>query len=205
MTREGNYEKQLSAAQRQFRTLDYREIAARFSLPMRGGDLTVVFLNEQYRISAETGALLRCADGQRADFNTGMTVFDMLANPNGLPVLSGRWCDHSHFNAVRGGTLAGELKLSDAAARHFSGRTERLKETCRAIGAQEIADGDFSCLLPLFPFFPLRLRFYDADEEFPAKLQLLWDENTPRYMRYETTFYAANAVFARLAAPADGK
>ena len=60
-------------------------------------------------------------------------------------------------------------------------------------------------MLPLFPFFPLRLRFYDADEEFPAKLQLLWDENTPRYMRYETTFYAANAVFARLAAPADGK
>ena len=199
MQREGNYAKQLLAAQRQFRTLAYREIAERFSLPMCGNDLMIVFLGESYRISAETGELLCCSDGREADFNTGMTIFDMLANPNGRPVLSGRWCDHSNFNAVRGGTLTGELKLSDKTAQCFAGKTQALRRACAAIGARETAGGDYSCMLPLFPFFPLRLRFYDADEEFPAKLQLLWDENTPRCLHYETTFYAAGAVFARLA------
>ena len=49
---------------------------------------------------------------QPAGFHAGMTIFDMLTNPDGLPVLSGQWCAHASLNAVQGGTLKGELGLS---------------------------------------------------------------------------------------------
>ena len=45
---------------------------------------------------------------------------------------------------------------------------------------------------------PVLLRFWSADEEFPAQLQLLWDRNTCRYLRYETTFYLSGEILRRL-------
>ena len=35
------------------------------------------------------------------------------------------------------------------------------------------------------------MKFYHSDEEFPASITLLWDENTLQYMYYETVFYVA--------------
>ena len=53
--------------------------------------------------------------------------------------------------------------------------------------------------LPLFPFLPLVLQFWDSDEEFGPVVKIMWDENVLRYMHYETTFYAVSHLWRRLA------
>ena len=58
--------------------------------------------------------------------------------------------------------------------------------------------GDFSAVLPVLPFFPVLLRFWEADDEFPAQLQFLWDRNSMRYLTYETSFYTHGAILDRL-------
>lgn len=58
--------------------------------------------------------------------------------------------------------------------------------------------GDMGYEIPVFPFFPLRLRFYYGDEEFPAQLSVLFDENTLQYMHYETTYYVVNCLMGRV-------
>ncbi|MDR1028500.1 MAG: DUF3786 domain-containing protein [Clostridiales Family XIII bacterium] len=45
---------------------------------------------------------------------------------------------------------------------------------------------------------PLYFRFYESDEEFPARITLLWDENTLRFVHYETLYYIAELFFKRL-------
>jgi hypothetical protein len=35
------------------------------------------------------------------------------------------------------------------------------------------------------------LKFYHSDEDFPAGLTFLWDENTLQFIHYETVFYIA--------------
>lgn len=193
-----NYAIQLAGAERGFLRYNTEEIADRFSLRRDASAIYVTFLAQELRIDRETARITHVSDGSPAGFNAGMTVFDILTNPNGLPALTGRWCAHGHFNAVQSGTLSGRLGVSDSLAAPFAGKRDLLRAACKALGAQPEESGDYACVLPLFPFFPVLLRFWEADEEFPAKLDLLWDERTTRYLRYETTFYTTAAVFDRL-------
>lgn len=195
-----NYDLQLLAAQRSFLRYDLDGLAARFALETDEEYLYLPFLGRLHRIGRAT-ALVEAGEGGLwlpAGFHAAMTVFDMLTNPNGFPVLSGQWCAHASLNAVRGGTLKSELTLSPELAAPFAGKCAQLRRACEALGAMPAEKGDYACILPLFPWFPVLLRFYEADEEFPAQLMLLWDKYTTRYLRYETTFYASHAIFNRL-------
>ena len=80
----------------------------------------------------------------------------------------------------------------------FAGRTEALAAACEKMGGEKAGAGDVSYNLPVFQALKLRLSFWDADDEFPASLSLLWDENVLDFMRYETTFYAAGYLLDRL-------
>ena len=194
-----NYDLQLQSAERGFLRYDMEEIAAQFSLRCDKSALYVTFLAESFRVDRRTGRITRETDGTPASFHAAMTMFDLLTRPHGLPALSGQWCAHEHFNAVRGGTLSGRLAVEPSSlAAPFTGRREELGRICGLLGGHDVPLGDYACILPLFPFFPVCLRFWDADEEFPAQLQILWDKNTDRYLHFETTFYATHAIFDRL-------
>ena len=59
--------------------------------------------------------------------------------------------------------------------------------------------------LPVFQALKLRLSFWDADDEFPASMNLQWDEHILDFMRYETTFYAAGFILNRLREEAENE
>ena len=190
-----NYDIQLRNAAQAFCAYDTAKLAKKFGLPFDENDIKLNLLGESCQLCRKSGKLFR--DGLDLGFELSMTVYDMLTNPYGKPVLSGQWCAHTHFNAVRGGTLSGKLEVSSQMD-FLSGKMDALREVCDKLGAREVHGGDFSAEFPLFDFFPVLLRFYDADEEFAPQLQLLWDANTTRYLRYETTFYAAGAILRRI-------
>ena len=54
--------------------------------------------------------------------------------------------------------------------------------------------GDAGFSFTIFRDLKVQLKFYRADEEFPASLTLLWDVNTLEFMKYETVFYVAGAL-----------
>ena len=51
--------------------------------------------------------------------------------------------------------------------------------------------GDLGFRFPVFGDLSVILKFYRADEDFPASLTLLWDENMLQFVFYETVFYMA--------------
>ena len=178
-------------------------IAARFALRRDETYLYLELLHEPLRLSRADGAAERQHGGvwMPAPFGAAMTAYDLLSNPNGFPVLAGQWCSHDSFNAVQAGTLQGQLKASvtPPAAQHFSGHVDRLRQAVARLGGTPTdGPGDFSAVLPVLPFFPVLLRFWEADDEFPAQLQFLWDRNSMRYLTYETSFYTHGAILDRL-------
>jgi hypothetical protein len=56
---------------------------------------------------------------------------------------------------------------------------------------EERAEDEVEFSFPVFDELTVRLKFYHADEDFPASLVLLWEENTLQYIYYETVFYIA--------------
>ena len=65
---------------------------------------------------------------------------------------------------------------------------------CKALGGTEEKGGDAAFRLEMLPFLPMILRFWDADDEFPASLQILVDRNILSYMHYETMMFAIGHI-----------
>jgi hypothetical protein len=63
---------------------------------------------------------------------------------------------------------------------------------------QQLPGGDIGYAIELIDGLRVFVQLWHGDEEFPPRLRFLWDENTTRYIRYETTWYAVGLLIRRL-------
>ena len=190
-----NYEYARDRSRPEFLRHDQEEMIRRFSLRRDAAYLYLPFAGAEYRISRKTGEVERlCPEAGEcpADYEETMTVYDVLCHEN--PGVGTEWCLVNSLPGVGQNSGVGENIETDDAAR-IRKNPEAFRRACRKLGGREIPLGDIGFEIPLFPFFPVRLRFYFADEEFPAQISILFHNLTLQYMHYETTYYAAACLF----------
>ncbi len=197
--RRNNYTLMAERARALFLTFDQPAMCDRLGLPMTESEIPVRFLGEELRIRRADGRVLR-PDGSEAGFHAVLSVYDALARSNS-PRLSGEFVPTAALHGIRG-THAVHENLHSPAAQRFAGRADALAAALRALGGQPWGKGDVSCILDVFDFFPVCVRFWDADEEFPASLQFLWDANALDFLHYETLWYVMDALIERIIAAA---
>ena len=93
------------------------------------------------------------------------------------------------------------LTFTKKAAALFDGHLSELKTACEKLGGipeKRMAGADITCRIPVTHFFPVLLQFWEGDDEFPPKLQLMWDRNAISFLHFETTFYLQCDLFERL-------
>ena len=190
-----NYALQAEDARLRFLTYDQ----AAMPVPMDDDFLHLRFCGSDYRICRADGHIFRRAQDrwQRADSHGEvLTIFDYLcdAKPGrtaaGVFVSMASLGSHVHTGLASG---SGPLERAIDADPGF------FRRVCLDLGGQESTGGDLSFDLFLFPDLPVRLRFWHADEEFPPKLDLLWDKNALYFLRYETLWYAAGVLRRQIA------
>lgn len=196
-----NYKIQTEYARNIILRYDQETLIQNFSLEHNKDFLFLNFVHRPYRIHRTSG-LVEYLDAQHlwreGGFNEVLSIYDMICNPKGKPVLSGEWSPVGNLGGMKNASEAvGESGLNTY-GKYFAGKTAVLTDVCQRLGGTPAPMGDVSFYLPVFDFFPVYLRFYDEDEEFPAQLQLLWDKNTCLYIHYETTFYIAGHLFHTL-------
>lgn len=195
-----NYDQMLENARKLFLTYDQAAMVEKFHLEQDGRYLYLPFAGLPYRIERATGKLQWMDEADcphAAGFNDGMTVYDILCWSRPDCSLSGQY---GPINSVASSYHTSGLgdTLFDSDATFFAARPEALVRACQALGGTPEGKGDIAYRLEVFPFFPVRVQFWQADEDFPASLQLHWDMNTLDYLHYETTYYLAGHLFARL-------
>ena len=193
-----NYEKSQDAAARAFLRYDQSAMIRKFDLSHDADALYITFVDRPHRVDRHTGLVTVVSTGEKADFNAAMSIYDLLCDSQPLCHLSHEWVNVASLSAIQGGTLAksGDLFLISAA--DFTGQTAALDRACRALHGIPQPKGDVAYQLALFPFLPVLLRFWDADEDFPASLQVLLDKNTLKFIHYETLMYALSHLMRRL-------
>ena len=76
---------------------------------------------------------------------------------------------------------------------------EELTQRCKALGAELLpTNADFCARFDFAPRYPVWLKIWFADEEFPASGRLLLDESAPHYLTIEDAVTAASLILDRL-------
>ena len=193
-----NYQLQLAQAKKHFLTYDQQELIDRCRLRFDEDYFYVRFLGDEYRICRRSGDMQRhCGhwvDGN--SFGEVMTILDWLcdSSPNRFP--ANRWVNivsqghYFHRNLQEDG--------EDPDAVLFAANPKAFAAVCEAMGGERLPGADVGYAIEVIDGLRIFVRLWLADEEFPAKLNCLWDENVLRYIRYETTWYAQGLLLRRL-------
>ena len=194
-----NYKIQAAQAKKLFLAYEQQELISRCHLKSDDTYLYVKFLSEPYRIHRHTGDMERFCRGAWKDgnsFGEVMTILDWLCDSRTDRYITGRWV----MLATLGGSVHTNLQdnREDANARLFDTDVELFIKACEALGGEKETRADVAYSIELLDGLRVLVQLWRADEEFPAQLNFMWDENTTRYIRYETTWYATGLLINRI-------
>ena len=197
-----NYEKAKISMARVFLQYDQAAMINKYSLEHDSGWLYITFINRIYRINRKTGNVQWSADKFETVCEAGhdetMTIYDVLCYADDACYLSHEFVNISSLSSVRTGNLSQNSGFFQNTAEFFNGKTAELRNACITLSGKELGKGDVAFELKIFPFLPIIIRFWEADDEFPASLQILADRNILDYMHYETLMFALTHLFSRL-------
>ena len=172
-------------------TCDIPGAIRRYGLREDAQYLYADYMTRSYRIDKESGLVEWCKGGnaQEADFNEVLTLYDLLFYAKEGAALSGAFTPVQNLTKVqttavyagKGGMLRYEA--------YWDARTEELAAACERLGGVPDGKGDVSYRIPFFQNLSMIMQFWRSDEDFPASLQFLFDENTLQFLHYETTWY----------------
>ncbi|MDO4344408.1 MAG: DUF3786 domain-containing protein [Eubacteriales bacterium] len=170
--------------------------------------LYIQFAGRRYRIHRSSGSVSWSEDffqsEEKANYNEAMTIYDVLCCSKADCRLAGEWVNVGSLSAVRGGSLVKNNHFFGDAGKYFEGKARLLACACEKLHGRKTEKGDVAYELDMFSFLPVILRFWEADEEFPASLQILVDKNILDYMHYETVMFAVSHILERLKSECDG-
>lgn len=155
-------------------------------------DETYLYLNYYqcpYRLRLKDGVLMRRSGDEWTEelyFNEAMAVYHLLYYTRDLPVVSGKWVPSHTIDGVVSRNPSVKDPLLSPFEKMYEGKTEELRRACLSAGGQEIKAGDAAFEFRAFPQVPLRLVFWDQDEDFPARVQILVDQCVTDFVHYET-------------------
>ncbi len=199
MAQEGNYTLQMQQAKSWFLTYDQEALIQKHQLRHNDHYLYLTFLSEPHRLSRATGDLERLHRGQWLDANTHsrvMTLLDLLCDSREDRHLQGRLKSMQSFGLQFHENLLEDRK--DPRAQRCDRDLEGFCRACATLGGRPVGRCDAGFSLPLFRELEITLQFWASDEDFPPRLRFLWDENALQYLRYETMYFAVNALWGRL-------
>ena len=184
-----NYQISRDRAQEYFLGFDQQKLIDVWQLSHDADWLYTDFLGKPYRICRATGRVIRMADEQEAGFEEALSIFDLLCHEGEVKSCSGRFAP---VNSLKGRPPIGVgVDFHAKTASCFDRDPERFRQACLELGGTPMALGDIGFSFPVFAGLRVQVKFYHADEDFPASVVLLWDENMLQYAYYETVFYIA--------------
>ena len=199
MARTNNYLIQAMQAKQRFLTYDQNRLIQKFQLPHDVNHLYVTLLRRRYRIERSTGDMEKeAAAGWKAadSFEEIMTLLDLVCDSKEDRFLTGRWKNLTDFGLMFHRSLL-EGK-ADPWAEKFQADTDGFRKACLALGGKSFPRGDLAYAIELFDGLSILVQLWFGDEEFPAALRFLWDENALMYLKYETMHFAKGLLLDKI-------
>ena len=199
MARVDNYAIQTAQAKARFRTYDQNALISKMKLAFDEIYLYIPMLGQPHRIHRQTGDMERLSGGSWISANSHsevLTLLDLLCDSRQDRFLNGKWKNMSAFGLMFHQNLLEGRR--DPWADRFESDPEGFRKACLSLGGIPFPTGDIAYAIELFDGFPVVIQLWFGDEEFPASLRFLWDENALMYIKYETMYFAKGLLLERL-------
>lgn len=186
-----NYEIQVEQSAELFLEYDQETMVKRFDLEHDDGYLYIEYFGSRYRVDRTTG-LVSCIGGRAARFNEAMVIYDMLCCSKEGATLSGEWVLLGSLHPSSNFTT--ENSMFESFTNALSGRTDELKAACEKLGGIAQSKADVGYVFEAFPFFPILFQFWEADEDFGANVNFLFDTSALNFLHFETAWYVVGQL-----------
>ena len=198
MERRDNYAITAARVRQLFAEYDQQALARKVGAKLDGEYFYVDFLSERYRIHRPTGDISRFhgdAWVEANSFGEVLTLMDLICDSREDRHPTGNWRNMRDFGH---GFHQQLLEQRDPWAERFQEQPEMFAKACEALGGEKYPLGDVAYSIPVFDDLRVLIQLWFGDEEFPAQLRYLWDENALQYLKYETMFYAVPLILKRI-------
>jgi len=202
-TRE-DFEIALALACKDLEQRDPRQQAEKAGVPWtptgqgEGGYAEVPFLGTPYLIHSPAGDVHYREDlGKEPALWEKILILHYFNSSDGTPMTN----EHISFKEVREAMLYlpnFEKRAVAPLLGRFGGNPEKILGPSQHLGGQKEELGDFSVTIPVLPRVPITLVFWKKDEEFEARLTVLFDRTILRYLPTEDIVLAAQMMAFRL-------
>ncbi len=201
MARVNNYLIQARQAKEHFLTYDQNALISKLKLPYDENYLYVSMLSQRYRICRRSGNMERAIGCDWTDANSFeevMTLLDLVCDSRESRFLTGKWKNMTDFGLMFHRNLL-EHEV-DPWAEKFQSDPEGFRKACELLGGKPFSLGDIAYAIELFDGLSILVQLWFGDEEFPACLRFLWDENALMYIKYETMYFAKGLLLQKIEA-----
>lgn len=198
MERRDNYAITVQRAKALFLEYDQAALARKLKAELDESYLYTAFLSEPCRIHRTTGDISRFTQGGWVadnSFGLVLTLLDLVCDSREDRHPTGNWKNMRDFGH---GFHQQMLEQRDPWAERFQENPQAFAAACKRLGGEQYPLGDAAYSIPVFEDLNLLVQLWFGDEEFPAQLRYLWDENALMYLKYETMFYAVPLVLRRI-------
>lgn len=201
LPRTSNYEIMKNRMSAEFVKYDQEKMIRKFALRADAEFLYLRFVEKDYRISRTNGRVTWSIDGFRTetegDYNEAMTIYDVLCNSKENCQAAGCYCQTNQLrNTVR--TMSSGGDFYQKTADRLAGKLPQLEKALYRIGEKENLKGDIAVRIKVFEFLDIIVQFWDKDEDFPAVLKYMVDENIQDFMHFETVMFMLGHVCGRI-------
>ncbi len=199
MEKTDNYRLQARQAQDRFLTYDQKALIRKMGLSFDDQWLYVSLLSQPYRISRTTGDMQKLAETVWVDANSHsevMTLLDLLCDSREDRFLRNQWKAMTSFGLMFHQNLLEGKR--DPWADLFEAHPQAFRRACEALRGRPFPQGDMAYAIELAGGLEILVQLWFGDEEFPAGLRLLWDENALMYIKYETMYFARDLLLKRI-------
>jgi len=193
MASQSNYDNVREVWRQKFLTMDHPRLAERFHLRIDSEKLYLTYFSRPYAIGRGTGRIVRLdAPKDEITFNTEMNFFNMFHYAVEYPVPSGELVPFRKVKRVYPFEQAYIKTIIRPFEARFTGRVPELRTALSRLSAAPFPQGDAGGVLEIFPALRLAVTFWDADDEFPAQANLLFDSNITDYLHEENVVCVAS-------------
>lgn len=185
--RPNNYDKWIVEWRQRFLSMDQEQLLKKLPELREEGDyLTLFHFHQKYGVDRRTGEIAALDGPKEISLNARLNIYTLLWYCTYPAFLKQEWVPFRDLKDASPFGPAFQKNTVQVLARTFSGHMKELSLACEALGGKKLPMADTAYQLEAFRCIPMRLLFWDGDDEFPAQANLLFDKNATDFIHVES-------------------